>query len=145
MKEKTGIAATTTVTAVNSELRGSGVKRIAFVTPYTAAIEKRIVENYASIGMTTVAAERLDLTINTEMAAVGVDNIAEMCRAMARAAPEAIIIMCTNLRGATLTASLTRQLGIPVINSVAVTFQHCLMVMGLGTVSLTMSDSGLSA
>jgi maleate isomerase len=141
--DKTGISATTTVMAINSELHAFGVKRIAFVTPYTAALEKHIVENYASIGMTTVAAERLNITINTEMAAVSVDNIAEMCRAVAKAGPEAIVIMCTNLRGATLSARLTQELGIPVIDSVAATFHHCLMVLGLGNISSAPMGSSL--
>jgi maleate isomerase len=139
--DKTGISATSTVIAINSELRALGVRRIAFVTPYTAALEKAIVENYASIGMTTVAAERLDLTVNTEMAAVTVEKIAEMSRTSAKAAPEAIIVMCTNLRGATISASLTQELGIPVIDSVSATFRHCLMEMGLSSTSTGHMDS----
>lgn len=126
IRARTGIPTTTAVIAINAELSALGARRIALVTPYTAALEKQIIRNYASIGIKTVASEHLNLTRNTDMAAVTEERIAEMCRATSKTAPDSIIIMCTNLRGASISADLTAQLGIPVIDSVAATFQHCL-------------------
>ncbi|MDP6952328.1 MAG: hypothetical protein QGF53_06165, partial [Alphaproteobacteria bacterium] len=49
------------------------------------------------------------------------ETITAMCREAAAAAPEAIAIYCTNLRGAPLAGRLTQELAVPVYDSVAVT------------------------
>jgi maleate isomerase len=118
-----GMPATTALISVNGELEAHGVKRLALVTPYTAAIEKRIIRNYAAIGVVTVAAERLDLTTNIEIAAVTAAQIAIMCRATAKARPDAIVIMCTNLCAGSIVNEVAWELGIPIIDSVAATMR----------------------
>jgi maleate isomerase len=122
----TGRPAMTAVTAINSLLKELGTKTIALVTPYTAALERKIILNYDSIGIATLASERLDLTTNTEFAAVSQDRIADMCRMVTKSAPDAIVIMCTNLRAATIAEELTREIGTPVVDSVAATLRRCL-------------------
>jgi len=42
-----------------------------------------------------------------------------------------IVIMCTNLRGASVSTKLSDELEIPIIDSVAVAFQHALHRLGL--------------
>ncbi len=121
-----GIAATTTMLAINQQLSALGACSIGLVTPYIAALEARIVANYAMIGIETRAAERFDLTENTDYAKVTPDQLAERCRRLAPAMPDAIIILCTNLRGAPIVTEMSRELGIPVIDSVKVTIEHCL-------------------
>jgi maleate isomerase len=127
IRDHTGIPATTAVMAINNELSELKARRIALVTPYTAALEEKIIGNYASIGIETVASERLDLTKNTDIATVPEEQIAEMCRATTKAAPEGIVIMCTNLRGASVSTALKYELRIPVLDSVAATFRHCII------------------
>ena len=46
--ERTGIPATTAVLALNELLALRGVTRLALVTPYTADVQQRIVDNYRS-------------------------------------------------------------------------------------------------
>lgn len=120
------IPATTAVLAINRRLAELGVRSIGLVTPYVAALEQQIRANYEAIGIRTAAAERLDLTVNTDYALVTPEQIALMCRRVAAAAPDAIVIMCTNLRGAPVAPGLAAELGIPVLNSVAATVAHCL-------------------
>ena len=124
---RTGVPATTALLAINAELEHQEIGRIGLVTPYVAALESQIVANYAAIGVETAAAVRLDLTQNTDYAVVTPARIAEMCRDVARARPNAILVMCTNLRGAPVAASLTAELGIPVIDLVECTIRHCLV------------------
>ena len=46
IRARTGIAATTAVLALNELLALRGITRIALVTPYTADVQQRIVDNY---------------------------------------------------------------------------------------------------
>jgi maleate isomerase len=131
VEHKTKISATTAVIAINHQLESLGARQIGLITPYDATLEKKIIKNYESIGVITTATERLDLATNTKMAAVTAEKLSEMCRSVARSTPECIIIMCTNLRGASVSTELADELEIPVIDSVAATFQHSLHRLGL--------------
>jgi maleate isomerase len=131
VETKTKVSATTAVLAINHRLKALAAKQIGLITPYNATLEKKIMKNYESIGIRTTAAERLDLATNTEMAAVTAEKISEMCRSVARSTPECIVIMCTNLRGASVSTNLSDELAIPVIDSVAATFQHALTQLDL--------------
>ena len=46
-----------------------------------------------------------------------------MVRDVAKHAPDVILIMCTNMFGATIAATLTEEIGIPVIDSAAITLE----------------------
>lgn len=126
IQHRTGIPATTAVLAVNARLRELGARRIALVTPYIAELESTIVENYRRSGIDVIESRRLDLTVNTEIAEVGEPTIEEMVRAVAPAAPDAIVIMCTNFRFGVRSRVLSSALGLPVIDSVAETVAACL-------------------
>ena len=129
VEQRTGIRTTTAVIAINTELERLGARRIGLVTPYVEALEAAIAANYASIGIDIIAASRLDLTRNTDYAAVGPDTLRTMVRAVAESKPDAIVIMCTNLAGSDLAEPLSRELGIPVLDSVRVAVAHALEAM----------------
>lgn len=131
------VAATTSVLAINRRLADLGARSIGLVTPYIAALESKIVANYAAAGIATRAAERLNLTENTDYANVEPDRIAELCRCVANAKPDAIVIMCTNLRGAPVAGALARELRIPVLDSVAATIEDC-----VGRLAIAPRDMG---
>jgi maleate isomerase len=124
----TGIPATTSLLAVNERLEALKARRIGLVTPYEANLERDIIANYAAAGIEVVSSERLDLTINTDYAKVPASRISLMCRTVAKAKPDAIVIMCTNLAGATIAAKMGHSSGLPVIDSVAVTLTRSLAV-----------------
>lgn len=124
IEAQTGIRTTTAVMAINQRLVDLGAKRIGLVTPYVAALETKIVANYASIGLEVVAAERLDLTRNTDYADVAPSRIGDMVRAVTMAKPDAVVIMCTNLAGASVAEPLGAEAGIPVIDSVRAAIEH---------------------
>ncbi len=123
------IPATTSVLAINAELASLGAKRIGLVTPYVEALESQIARNYAGIGIEVAAAERLNLTVNTDFGRVPPEEVAEMCRQVAKARPDAIVVMCTNLAGASVAEPLGRELGIPVIDSVRSSVLHSLRLL----------------
>lgn len=126
IERHTGIRAATAVIAINERLARLGVKRIGLVTPYVEALEARIIANYQDIGISIASAIRRDLTENTAFAEIGPAEIAAMARRAALARVDAILILCTNLAGSSVTHQLERELGIPVLDSVRVAVEHCL-------------------
>jgi maleate isomerase len=126
LESRCGIAATTSVIAINRRLVKTGARRLGLVTPYVAALESRIIENYGRLGFEVVATRRLDLTVNTAYADVSEDSIEDMVRDVNAAGPDAIIVMCTNLRFAVRSQSLRREFATPIIDSVAATIDACL-------------------
>lgn len=126
---KTGIKATSAILSLNALLAKLKVKRLGLVTPYTEDVQARIVENYASIGIEICAEAHSDLSDNFSFANVGEAAIEAMCEDVAAARPDAIAIVCTNMRGPLIAARLERRLGIPVLDSVAFTLWGCLAAL----------------
>jgi maleate isomerase len=131
INRRTGVRTTTAIFAIDLELARLGVRRLGLVTPYTRAIEERIMSNYAARGIEIAAAARLDLTRNTDFALVPPDTVADMVRTVAAAKPDAIVILCTNLAGARIAPALSAELGLPVIDSVATAVRHSLDALGI--------------
>ncbi len=126
----TGIAACTSVLALNEIFRRTGVRRFALVSPYTDDVQARIVANYRAAGFECVGEQHLGIRDNFAFSEVSEDRLRAMVRAAARERPEAIAIFCTNLRGAPLADSLEREVGIPVYDSVATVLWKALRTAG---------------
>lgn len=118
IRARTGRPALTALGVVNARLAALGARRIGLVTPYVAGIEAAIVANYRAAGIEVAAARRLDLTRNTAYAEVLPGTVAAMAAEVARAAPDAIVVLCTNLDG----SALTDAAGVPVVDSIRATF-----------------------
>ncbi len=128
--ERTGITATTSILANVELFRRHGIRRFGLVTPYTADVQARVVENFGKAGFECVAEAHLDMSDNFSFSEVPAAEIVRMCRAVAQSAPEAIAIVCTNLAGAPLAEQLESQTGIPVYDSVAVVVRRVLELAG---------------
>ena len=129
--ERTGVPATSAILSLRRLLDILGARRIGLVTPYTQDVQQRIIANYAAKGIETVAERHADRSDNFSFAEIGEDMIASMCREVAKAGPDAIVILCTNMRGPFIAAELERELGIPVLDSVAFTLWGCLKELGI--------------
>ncbi len=127
----TGAAACTSVLALNEIFRLTGVTRFGLVTPYRDDVQLAIMQNYARAGFQCVAERHLGLQDNFSFSEVAADRIRDMVRAVARAKPQAITILCTNLRGAPLVDDLERELGIPVYDSIATVVWKSLLLTGV--------------
>lgn len=128
--ERTGIAATTSVLALRDVFRDLGIGRVGLVTPYTGDVQARIAAKWRAAGFDCATERHLGLSENFAFAGVGEDAIAEMARAVAAEGAEAVAIVCTNLNGAGLAIGLEAELGIPVLDSVAVTLWKSLILAG---------------
>jgi len=129
--ERTGVAATSSILSLNRLLKDLQVRRLGLVTPYTEDVQQKIIANYATIGIETVAERHSDRSDNFSFAEVTESEIAAMCREVARAKPDAIAIVCTNMRGPIIAPQLEAELGIPVLDSVAFTLWGCLVETGV--------------
>jgi maleate isomerase len=127
---QTGIAATTSMLALNEVLAAQGARRVAFVTPYLDAVQARIVENYAGLGYACAAERHLGLQDNFSFSEVDGATLSDMIRAVATAKPDAIAVICTNLRAAGLVASLEAETGIPIYDTIATAVWKSLVLAG---------------
>lgn len=116
---RTRIPATTAVLACLEEFRAAGVRRFGLVTPYVDEIQSRIVANFAREGFECAAERHLGLRVNFEFAQATGATVEAMARDVARARPDAIVVLCTNLAGAEAAEDIERDLGVRIIDSVA--------------------------
>lgn len=137
IKQATGIEACTAMLALNEILERTGAKRIGFVTPYLDDVQARINANYQKSGYAIAAERHLGLQDNFSFSEVTTDQMRGMTREVAAAKPDAIAVVCTNMRAAPLAAELEAAHGIPIYDTVATTVWKSLKIAGVDTRRVT--------
>jgi len=127
----TGIPACTAMLALNEILEITGAKRVGFVTPYLDDVQARINANYENAGFRVAAERHLGMRDNFSFSTVTDDEIRSMTRDVAAAKPDAIAIICTNMRGAPLAEELEAAHGIPIYDTVSTTVWKSLKIAGV--------------
>jgi maleate isomerase len=133
IRQATGIPACTAMLALNEILAKTGAKRIGFVTPYLDDVQARINANYEKDGYTIAADQHLRMQDNFSFSTVTEDQIRTMTKEAAAAKPDAIAIVCTNLRGAPLAEELEAKYGIPIYDTISTTVWGSLRAAGVDT------------
>jgi len=133
----TGIPATTSMLALNEILAATGVTKMGYVTPYLDAVQAKILDNYGKLGVACQGERHLNLQDNFSFSEVPVAQLEQMTRDVAADKPEAIAIICTNLRVAPSTAKLEQETGIPVYDTIATVVWKCLKMAGVDTRRVT--------
>ena len=128
--QATGIPACTAMLALNEVLEKTGARSVGFVTPYLDDVQARINENYERAGFRVVAERHLGMRDNFSFSSVTADQIRTMVRGVAAAKPDAIAIICTNMRGAPLAEELEAAHGIPIYDTVSTTVWKSLKISG---------------
>jgi maleate isomerase len=128
---ETGAAACTSVLAINELFAHYGVKRFGLVTPYVDDVQQAIIANYGRAGLQCVAERHLGLQDNFSFSEVEAATLQSMVRETGVARPDAIIVLCTNLRGAPLVPALEAELGVPVIDSICAVVWKALRLAGI--------------
>lgn len=121
VSDVTGLPATTSTLALLAACERLGADRVGLVTPYVPEVVRRIESVYERAGVCVVAEEHLSITDNYAFGTVPANRIATMVRACATGGADAVLVVCTNLRATGLAPSLEAALGIPVLDSIAVT------------------------
>jgi maleate isomerase len=122
IESETKIRATTTTLAMIETYRRNGWTRIAIACPYTDDVLAAMVREYERHGFTVVATANLGLEANVDMGNASLAAIYGQLVALARAKPDCIAVICTNLSAIQVTAEFEAQFSIPVVDSVAATF-----------------------
>jgi maleate isomerase len=133
----TGIPATTSMLALNEILKQSKVTRLGYVTPYLDEVQAKILENYQKLGILCQGERHLGLQDNFSFSEVPVSQLEAMIHDVAKTSPDAITIICTNLRAAPSVAKLERETGIPIYDTIATVVWKCLRLSGVDTTRVT--------
>jgi maleate isomerase len=127
---RTEAAATTSTLACIDAVRALDARRVGFVTPYRDDVQQRIGEVWQQAGVVCHAERHLGLRDNFSFGEVEPATIAAMIRAVAAEGADAVVVLCTNLDGAAVAASLETELDIAVLDSVAVTLWRTMALAG---------------
>lgn len=148
IEAQTDAQACTSVLALNEVLRASGVSRLGLITPYRTDVQSAIVANYATAGIRCAEAH-LGIQDNFAFSEVTPAQIRAMAeRLMAGppgAQPEALTILCTNVRAAHLAVELEARYGVPVFDSVSTVVWKALRLAGVETASMQGRWGGIFA
>ncbi len=128
--ESTGVAACTSVLAINELLRRLGARRLGFVTPYVDDVQARINANYTAAGFEVAADRHLGWSDNWSFSTVTAHQLQRMTADVAASRPDAIVVLCTGLRAAPLVDALEREFDIPIVDSVAAVVWRSLVLAG---------------
>jgi maleate isomerase len=128
--DRTGIAATTATLTLVDLMRQAAIKRYGLVVPYAHSITAKIEAVLGREGFQCVGKTNAGITENFAFAEVDAATIARWAGSVAGGA-EAVVIHCTNLRGAEVAGVLAYELQIPVLDSVVVAFRGALDVLGI--------------
>ena len=133
IKGATGIPACTAMLALNEVLQITGARTVGFVTPHLDDVQARINANYQKAGWKVAADRHLRMQDNFSFSTVAADQMREMTRDVAAAKPDAIAIVCTNMRGAPLAEELEARHGVPIYDTVSTTVWKSLKIAGVDT------------
>lgn len=131
LTEATGIAATTSTLALLDGCRRLQVTRLGLATPYVEQLNHGIASHYANEGIRVVTSEHLGITDNLTVGALTTDEICGLVRRAARNDAQAVAVVCTNVAATEHVRELERELGVPVLDSIAVTAWKCLEIAGV--------------
>jgi maleate isomerase len=127
----TGIQATTSMLALNEILAATGVKRLGLATPYADDVQQRIIANYAAMGIECAPERHLGIRDNFAFSQVAPEIVTGMLREVAGEKPDAIGVICTNLRAAPLVAGLEAETGVPIYDTIATALWKSLQLAGV--------------
>ncbi len=128
---ETGIAASSTTIAFYKTFRENRWRRIALAVPYTPDITEQISVEYARQGFEVVGASNLGARENVEIGATGPEPIRKLLRTAAKSEPDCIAVVCTNFNATELVEEMEAELGIPIVDSIAITFREACLMAGV--------------
>jgi maleate isomerase len=117
----TGIPATTTTQATVELVTRRGVRSLGFATPYVPEILAGITATYAPL-VEEVHTLGTGLTDNVEFARIPESEIERQVRQLAAMGCDTVAVYCTNVLFFSAIVALEQELGISILDSVAVTY-----------------------
>ena len=133
---RVGIPATTASLALLEAFARLAVRRYALVTPYVPDVQAAIVAGLGRQGFECVAERHAGLSENFAFAEVPTESTVAMIREVAHARPDAVVVLCTNMDATSRVAALERELGVAVLDSIAVALWGALRVAKAGAIRI---------
>ena len=134
--KRTGCRAVTSTLSIIEALRALRIKNIGLVTPYVGSIQKKIIKNFKLENFECVSERHFDMTDNFSFGEVSEAVIENAAEEVIAEGAEAVIILCTNLAGAGISALIEERTGVPVLDSVILTLWGAFRSIGRNTSSL---------
>jgi maleate isomerase len=128
IEARTGIGATSAVLALEQIFRRSAIRRFGLVSPYLSEVQSQIIVKFRGEGFECVAERHSGLRDNFAFSNVAPEDLKSMVREVASEHPQAITVLCTNLRAASAVEELEQEIGLPIYDSVAVALWGSLRV-----------------
>ncbi|MCX5494362.1 aspartate/glutamate racemase family protein [Kaistia dalseonensis] len=128
---ETGIPATTSTLAFYNAFHEKGYKTVGLALPYIEEISAQIATEYAKQGFPVTGSSSLGLLANVDIGAAEPDAIRGVLRGAAKEKPDCIAVVCTNFNATELVEEMEAELGIPIVDSIAVTFWEAARVAGV--------------
>lgn len=119
-----GIPCSTTTLATAAALTHLSIRDVGIAAPYTLELTARVGEFYTREGCVVHDARCMESTpgSNVEIAKCKDEDIRDVVRkSAATLGAKAVLVTCTNWPATALVAELEEELGIPIIDSIAVT------------------------
>jgi maleate isomerase len=130
---ETGIRSTTSMLAIDAELRQRSFRRVAIVTPYTLPYQEKLAAVIEREGFAVIAEAHAGVSDNLAYMDVPDADIASMIRRVAGQRPDAILTLCTNFPAAHLVERLETELDLPIYDSVLTGVYAALRLAGVDT------------
>lgn len=127
----TGIPSTTSVLALNEILEKTGVRKLGLVSPYIESVQRQIMANYEAAGIQVPGERHAGLQVNFDFSEVSESEVLRMAREVAGYGPDALTVMCTNVKAAQLAERIESELGIPLYDSVSTVVWKALKMAGV--------------
>jgi maleate isomerase len=129
----TGIAATTSILALDRVLRETAAKNIGLVSPHTDSYQAKVTAAFAKRGFLCVAEAHAGFSDNLSYSTVPDADIVRMIREVATAKPDAIVTFCTNFPAAHLAVPMEQEFGIPIYDTTSIGVWDALRRAGVET------------
>lgn len=127
----TGIPAVTATTGMYGVYKRNGWKKIGLALPYLEDVSQQLAAEYARQGYQVTDNAYLGISANTDIGATKADRMRDLLRAAAKSKPDCIAVVCTNFPATALVPEMEAELGIPIVDSIAVTFLEACLAAGV--------------
>jgi maleate isomerase len=132
--EATGLPASTSTLAFLEAFRVMGVSRIGLAVPYVRELTDRIGLVYGRLGVEVVSKADLGQSVNHDIGNNSLDVIRQVVRDADSPEADCIAVVCTNFPATLVLDEMERELGKPIVDSIAVTFWKACLMAGVAPV-----------
>jgi len=128
IRNQTGLTVSTSTIAFYKTFAEFGWTKIGLALPYTSDVAADIAREYGRQGLTVTGRAQLGIRENVGIGAASPDDIRRLLREAAAGKPDCIAVVCTNFNATELVEEMEAELGIPIVDSIAITFREALKI-----------------